>query len=135
MMSDTQMERDSNKEVVERARGNVLIAGLGLGLVLKPILAKSSVETVLVIEKHKDVIALVAPAFKDDEKLTIMREDIYTWEPPARHFDTIYFDIWPNISTDNLKGIHRLHRRFKPALRAKGWMESWMREDLEEGWF
>ena len=59
----------------------------------------------------------------------------YTWEPPTRHFDTIYFDIWPNISTDNLKGIHRLHRRFKPALRAKGWMESWMREDLEEGWF
>lgn len=44
VMSDTQMERDSNEDFVRYARGDVLIAGLGLGMILLPLLAKKSVD-------------------------------------------------------------------------------------------
>ncbi|MCX7015855.1 MAG: hypothetical protein NTW86_25425 [Candidatus Sumerlaeota bacterium] len=36
MRSDTKMERDSNHAVVERAHGDVLVAGLGIGMIRIP---------------------------------------------------------------------------------------------------
>jgi hypothetical protein len=57
MMSDTRMEHYTNYKVVREARGNVLIAGLGLGMILHPILAKKEVLSVTVIEKYADVIS------------------------------------------------------------------------------
>src|SRR5271157_5165690 len=59
MMSDTRMEHRSNRAVVEQARGHVLIAGLGLGMILHPIADKPEVERITVIEKSPDVIKLV----------------------------------------------------------------------------
>jgi len=50
MMSDTDMERRSNVQVVQQARGHVLIAGLGM--ILHPILAKPEVTRVTVVEKY-----------------------------------------------------------------------------------
>jgi len=134
MMSDTQMERRTNAEFVHQARGNVLIAGLGVGMILVPILKKPEVKTVLVVEKYQDVIDLVTPSFKeaiDDDRLVIIREDIFKMELEADwRFDTIYFDIWPDICGDNLPEMEDLHERFKPHLKPKGWMESWMRREL-----
>lgn len=134
MMSDTQMERRTNQEFVRQARGNVLIAGLGVGMILVPILKKPEVKTVLVVEKYQDVIDLVAPSFKeaiDDDRLVILREDVLKMELEEDWcFDTIYFDIWPSICGDNLPEMKELHGRFKPCLNRGGWMESWMRGEL-----
>lgn len=49
MMSDTRMEVISNCHVVQEAHGRCLIAGLGIGLILFPILEKPEVSEVLVI--------------------------------------------------------------------------------------
>lgn len=56
VMSDTRMEHTTNWEVVHEAKGHVLIAGLGLGMILHPILAKEEVLSVTVVEKYADVI-------------------------------------------------------------------------------
>lgn len=137
MMSDTQMERDTNRDFVRQARGNVLIAGLGVGMILVPILKKANVGTVLVVEKHQDVIDLVSPSFKEaieDDRLVILREDIFTMElEKSWSFDTIYFDIWPNITTRNLKEMAVLHKRFRPSLARNGWMDSWLHDELRGG--
>ena len=62
MMTDTRMEQLTNMAAVRAARGDVLIAGLGIGMVLIPILKKPEVKSVIVIEKYQDVIDLVMPA-------------------------------------------------------------------------
>ena len=83
MMSDTQMEKSSNFEVVRRARGDVFIAGLGIGLILVPILANPEVASVTVVEKSAEVIKLVEPALRKlpgAEKLTILEADILEWK-------------------------------------------------------
>lgn len=133
VMTDTDMERSSNAELIRRARGNVLIAGLGLGMILVPLLKKEEVNTILVIEKQKDVIDLVAPSFQeaiDDERLHIFHEDIFKWTPPEEwEFNTIYFDIWPEISGDNYAEMCRLQTAFRFSLASGGWVESWLRED------
>ena len=131
MMSDTRMEHVTNYRVVQEARGNVLIAGLGLGIILHPILAKNEVLSVTVIEKYADVIALVSPTVKND-KLTIIQGDIYEWKPvKGTKYDTLYFDIWADSSTDKLEEMRKLHLRFKPYKVKEGWMNSWRRDILK----
>jgi spermidine synthase len=134
MMSDTRMEKDSNKEVVCRAHGDVFIAGLGIGLILAPILANPEVTSVTVVEKYHEVVELVEPAIRKlpgGEKLKVIEADILEWTPPkGQKWDVIYFDIWPDICTDNLEEMTTLHRRFARRKNPGGWIESWQRKRL-----
>jgi spermidine synthase len=133
MMSDTPMEHRTNSQIMQECNGDVFIAGLGIGMVLSAVLKHSEVRSVMIVEKYQDVIDLVAPHYSD-KRLTITCADILEWHPPkGRKWDTIYFDIWPNICTDNLKDIAKLHRRFSSRLNRanpKAWMDSWQREAL-----
>jgi len=133
MMSDFHYERATCVEVVERAHGNVLIAGLGLGMILHPILKNESVRSVTVIEKYQDVVDLVLPTLPASEKLTVLLDDIYTWKPTlGRRYDVIWFDIWPDIEVTRLPEMAQLHRRFWRYLNRANpecWMESWHRQE------
>lgn len=130
MMSDTPFEQNSNREFVRRAKGDVLVAGLGIGLVLVPVLAKELVTSVTVIEKHREVIELVQPHLHHD-KLRVHLADIFTWRPPrGAKWDTIYFDIWPDICVDNLEEITKLKRKFARRKRPGGWMGAWQESHL-----
>jgi spermidine synthase len=131
MMSDTRMEHATNYEVVRQAQGHVLIAGLGLGMILHPILAKKEVTSVTVIEKYADVIALVGPTVKND-KLAIIEGDIYEWKPAkGTKYSVLYFDIWADQSTDDLEKMKTLHLRFRSYKAKDGWMNSWRRDHLK----
>lgn len=145
MMSNTRMEVTSNSEVVRRAHGRVLISGLGLGVILLPILRKPEVTSVLVVEKCQDVIDLVLPKVKR-RKLTVVQGDIFEWKPTkGTKFNVIYHDIWPNICVDNLPEMAKLHQKFKVHLDRTDpecWQGSWMqdylraekRRDARYGW-
>ena len=112
------LEGHSNRPVVEAARGDVLIAGLGIGYVLVPILAKPDVHTVTVIEKCQDVIDLVLPHIAHP-KLTVILADVYEWLPEGT-YDSMWFDIYPH--TEQI-GVTLLNR-FAPYLRPGGWAKS-----------
>lgn len=111
-------ERDINLPVIEAARGDVLIAGLGIGYILVPILAKPEVESVTVIEKCQDVIDLVLPHLTHP-KLTVVLADAFDWTPP-NSYDTMWFDIYPH---DQQVG-ETLMTRYAPWLRSGGWARS-----------
>ncbi len=133
MMSDFHYERVTCEEVVRRAHGDVLIAGLGLGMILHPILKIEAVRSVTVIEKYQDVVDLVLPTLPVNEKLQVVLGDICMWKPPRGHrYDVIWFDIWPDIETTRLPEMTRLHRRFRRRLNRANpecWMESWHRRE------
>jgi hypothetical protein len=142
MMSDTPMERDTNKDFLDYARGHVLIAGLGLGVVLPPLLAQKFVKSVTVVEKSAGVIELVEPHVRTllgskAKKLTVVEGDIFTWRAPrGARYDTIYFDIWPSIHRDNLVEMRKLHTRYRRRkAKSYSWMSSWLFEELKEGWY
>lgn len=135
MMSDTTMERETNKEFTQKAHGLILVAGLGIGLILFPLLDREDIEHITIVEKSQGVIDLVGPALKAKfgDRLEIVCEDIFKWKPAkGQMFDTIYFDIWPSICVDNLKDITRLHRKFRRYLNKtpRAWMDSWVRSEL-----
>jgi hypothetical protein len=137
MMSDTQMERRSNTEFVQKAHGRVLVAGLGLGLILFAIADKLNVEHVTVVEKYQDVIDLVGHAVKAKlgDRVTFVCADIFDWRPAkGTNFNVAYMDIWPSICTDNLPEMTRLHRKFGRYLDKtddRRWIGSWMQRSLQ----
>lgn len=132
MMSDTGMERISNKAFIKNATGDVLIAGLGIGMIIYNIIDNPKITSITVIEKYQDVISLVSPKFTDP-RIKYICADIFDWKPEKGHkYDTIYFDIWPEICIDNLKQIKLLHNRFKSFKQKNGWMNSWMKEYLQK---
>lgn len=141
VMSDTQMERSSNQAAIWRAHGDVLIAGLGIGMILIPILNKVNVKTVTVIEVSQDVISLVQPQLVNHlngtaHKLNVICADAFEWKPAkGQKFQTIYFDIWADRCVDNLEQIKRLHQRAKGWLDRtdpERWMGSWYHNELRQ---
>jgi len=142
VMSDTEHERQSNWDLLSESHyGDILIAGLGLGMVLLPILAREGVKSVTVIELSQDAIDLVEPhvreaAGKDADKLTVICGDIFEWKPPrGARYHTIYFDIWGTICRDNLPQMKRLHQKFRRRKTKGGWMTSWLYNDLRCGFY
>ncbi|HWT79715.1 MAG TPA: hypothetical protein VN648_13095, partial [Candidatus Methylomirabilis sp.] len=135
MMSDLGYERSTCLEVVKRAHGHVLIAGLGLGMILHPILKNRDVDSVAVVEKCQDVIDLISPSLPSNPKLVIHTGDIFVWTPPpAVRYDVIWFDIWPDIAPTRLPEMAELHDRFAHYLNHNSpgcWMESWHRQESE----
>lgn len=135
VMSDTRMEKITNQEFVDNANGNVFIAGLGVGLIIENLRDKvksGEVKSITVCEKSQDVIDLVSPYY-EDLNISYICEDILTYKTRVI-FDTIYFDIWSSICSDNLDEMSMLHKRWsrnKNKNNPNSWMGSWMHNEVK----
>jgi len=131
VMSDTRMEQFTNYDVLRESKGRVFIAGLGLGMICHGIAAKPEVSKITVLELNENVIDLVAPSLP--EKVEVNQGDIFEYKPGRwEQFDTIYFDVWNDICTDNLPQMGKLFRRFRKHLAPNGWMDCWCRDYLKK---
>ena len=123
VMSDAEFEKITNREIVNVARGNVLIAGLGIGMILIPLLKDKEVKKITVVEKEKDLIDLIFPKIKKHDKsnkLEIIHSDIFDLDlSKEQKFDVIYFDIWDNVCGDFYEQMKNLKKKFRKN-RAKG---------------
>lgn len=99
VMSDTDMEKRTNSSFVLNAHGNVLVGGLGIGLILLPVQDKEDVSHITVIEKNKEVIDLIADQLPLNEKVEIVNADVFNYIPTGK-YNTIYMDIWNYINED-----------------------------------
>lgn len=123
VMSDTQAEMSDHSYAVLMAKGECLINGLGLGMVLGAILKKPEVTRVTVIESERDVIALVAPTYTKDERVSIVHADAYGWKPPRGvRYDWVWHDVWDTVCADNLPEMTKLKRKYA---RRTNWQGCW----------
>jgi len=142
IMSDTPAEMGDHWEPVHKAKGHVLINGLGLGVVLLNCMIKPEVEKATVVEISPDVIKLVGPHYQDmfGSKVEIINDDALTFKPPKNvKYGMVWHDIWPTICGDNNDEMSKLHRRYG---RRAEWQGSWaryyvkqaLREDRNSRW-
>lgn len=136
-MSDTPMERNSNNEFIKNANGDVLIFGLGIGLIIYPLLNDANIKSITVIEKDQKLIDLIWPILKkyDTQKaLTVINGDAfeyYSYLKKGTKFDTIYFDIWVDICTDNYEDIKRVEKPYRKFLNRENpnnFFNSWLKD-------
>ena len=129
-MSDTPSEMRDHLYAVGEAHGHCLLNGLGIGMVLKNILLKTTVERVTVVEVSPEVVELVGPHYKD-ERVEIVCVDAFDFKPPKGvRYQMVWHDIWDNICADNLPEMHRLHRKYG---KRADWQGSWCRGMCERG--
>jgi len=129
VMSDAEFEKMTNTQIVNVARGNVLIAGLGIGMILIPLLKDKGVKKITVIEKEKDLINLIFSKIKKHDKsnkLEIIHSNIFELElSKEQKFDVIYFDIWDNVCGDNYQQMKDLKKKFKKNRAKESIMMCW----------
>ena len=115
LMSNTPMEKRTNSNFVLKANGDVLIAGLGLGLIILPIQNKPEVNSITVIEKSKEVIEMVSSQLPLNDKVKIINDDVFKYTPECK-YDTIYLDIWPYVNEDvyeeEMKPLKQKYRKY-----------------------
>lgn len=110
VMEDTDLELRTHLDFMIRAKGVVLITGLGLGCVVRGCLANEAVRHIVCIEKSKDVLSLVGPHMPKD-RLTIIYADALEWvKNHARGFDCAWHDIWSDESAGE-PHLQLLHSR------------------------
>ena len=68
VMSDTNMEKRTNSDFCINAHGDIIIGGLGIGMIIMAIQDKPEVKSITVIEKNKEVIDIVATQLELNDK-------------------------------------------------------------------
>ncbi len=131
VMSDTPDEIGDHLRPIHHATGNVLINGLGIGVVLQGIAEKSDVTHVTVVEISQNVIDLVFPHYfkKFGNKIECICADAFEFKPPKGiRYNYVWHDIWDALCSDNLEGMKKLHRKYG---RISDQQASWGREICE----
>lgn len=111
IMSNTSAEISDHAEFIKKAKGVVLVAGLGLGMVIQGLLDRGNCSKIVVVEKSEGVINLVGEHYRK-KGIEIVHDDIFSYKP-SEHFDYAWFDIWGDICGDNYPQMVKLHRHFR----------------------
>lgn len=132
MMSDTPMEKFTNQAFLNYAKGRILIAGLGIGMLPASLSKKEDVESITIIELNQEVIDLVEPLIrkyvKNADKIKIVQADAYKY--PSEHlnerYDFVYLDIWDTFpgeaeDLEMLNKIIELYIPICPSSRINAW--------------
>ena len=138
-MSDTNMEKRTNSDFVINAHGNVLIGGLGIGLILLAVQQdKEDVKQITVVEKNMEVIELVGNQLPLNSKVHIIHDDVFDYAPQMK-YNTIYMDIWNYINEDIYKEqmkplISRYRRYLVPKSEDENrYIECWCKRQAKNG--
>ena len=104
-MTLTPVDLDTSDDAIERARGRVVTFGLGLGYYTYMVSEKEEVESITVVEKNPDVIALfneyILPQFSHPEKVSVVNADAFRYAEdvmPGEKFDVAFVDTWRDAS-------------------------------------
>jgi hypothetical protein len=93
VMSDTYSEYAEHQPLWNNMTGDVLIGGLGLGLVNHKLIQDPNITSVTIIEKNQDVIDLVWDHCPKDNRFNLVVADVETWQPSGI-WDCAWFDTW-----------------------------------------
>jgi hypothetical protein len=94
VMSDDPAELSKHLNAAVRARGNVLVTGLGLGCVLRMLQENQNVERITLVEISKDVIDLVWPHTSHDRVELIHGDAVDFLRKTKRTWDYAWHDLW-----------------------------------------
>ena len=122
------------EDFLTKAKGSVLINGLGMGLCCQYLLNKKELIELTVIEKEPSIVALIAPHFNKDKRCTIICGDAFNYQAPSgKMYDFVWHDIWYYYSSKNLEQIHLLTNKYAKIASWQGaWCEQKCRDLLQQ---
>ena len=98
VMNDHPVMRESYRKAFCDFRGDILIGGLGIGLMFSYIKEFSCID---IVEKDARIIKIVGPYFAGRKNVRIIEQDILTFTP-AKKYDFVYEDFfWDDSEVEN----------------------------------
>lgn len=138
VMCSTELELLTNKPFIDNVTGDVLIVGLGLGMVVFPLLTEDSITSITIIEKELDLIDFVGLKISEmdiNNKVTILVGDAYNHYDRLdtnKKYDTIFLDFWNQIDMSNVDEVTSMKQYYSPFLKNEtSKIISWC-EDIKE---
>jgi hypothetical protein len=134
IMSSNLFERLTNQNFINTAKGDVIVFGLGLGLILFPLLEDNEITSITVIDNSIDIIDNIGPIIKNydvNDKLTIIQGDAFTYYQQLNDakFDIMYFDYWNIVDSTIYNDMETLKELYKNNINETGQIMYWC-EDL-----
>ena len=129
IMQDTTREYREHKQFLKEAHGDILVAGLGLGMINESLMNNPNVKSITIVEKNQEVIDLVWPHCPKNEKIRLVHADIYDWEPDSK-WDIGWFDSWcgENQHTEYQKNMNEKYSQVCEDI------QFWLSFGEQQGW-
>lgn len=125
-MSDIPVELYQYEPYFDNYRGDVLILGLGMG-VINDLTDYSKISSMDIVELYPEVVALCKGYPKTNIIVANAREFI-----PTKTYDVIWVDIWNLLHKKHLPEMRSMKDKFAQFLKPGGWVDCWGRRELEE---
>lgn len=123
VMEDSEPEMRRHLPIWMIAHGRVLVTGLGLGCVVRGLLASSAVTEVDVVEIDRDIARVVGAEFAGNPRVNLHVADALEWQIGDRKWDFAWHDIWSDTDAGkpHLQVLHsKLIARFHPHVAHQG---------------
>jgi len=112
VMEDSRTELSKHLPAIIAAHGNVLVTGLGLGCVVRGLLANSRVDHIDVVEKDSGILKVVGPEFADNPRVTLHHADALKFPVRGKHWDLAWHDL--HVFGDGLQLLHaKLMKKYR----------------------
>lgn len=119
VMEDSRLELQKHLPIWLEAKGRVLVTGLGLGCVVRGLLAKREVEHITVVEIDKSILRVVGHEFASNRRVTLIHADALHVRLVGR-FDYAWHDLWTDGDT-HLQTLHaQLLAKFREQCSYQG---------------
>jgi hypothetical protein len=116
VMEDSRPELRKHLPIWISAKGRILVTGLGLGCVVRGLLASREVTHIDVVEIDPGIVAAVGPDVAADPRVNIHLADALEFPIKGRRWDFAWHDLWtdrsagePHLQCVHAKLIARLH--------------------------
>lgn len=136
VMHDVPAELKTHLNFMLKARGRVLINGLGLGCVARGCLANPNVREVTVVERDRDVLKLVGRYMPKVRRFRLVWADALSFTKKMNsRFDCAWHDLWSD-SDRNEEHLHVLHGALlKECARKVRFQGAWsFPQDMKRIW-
>lgn len=128
-MSDTEAEMNDHMPCLMAAQflmaSRAVVNGLGLGMVVRGLLALETIWHIDVVEREGSVIELGGAQFAGNSRVTIHHADAFAqarrW-PKGTTWDIAWHDIWVSGDSKYKDQVTRLKNSYKPRVK---WQGTW----------
>lgn len=127
-MSTDPNEINTMKPSIDRAHGNVLAFGLGLGYFPIMCAVKENVQSVTIVEKDSIIIEIfkkhILPLFELKDKIRIIQDNAFNFiRRDLSKFDFLFIDIWHNPEDGLPLYIKFQHLLKNQSIEVDYWLE------------
>jgi hypothetical protein len=114
VMEDSLRELRKHLPIWLRAKGRVLVTGLGLGCVVRGLLASPAVEQITVVEIDANILRVVGHEFSANPRVRLIHGDAFKVQLREK-FEAAWHDLW----TDGDVHLSVLHAKLLAQFRSQ----------------